>query len=229
MAFETETNAPATIHEEPAAEAFAQESAATQDALPDDIEATLQHKRKAALGVISAFAGASAVASTLPLPIKDAVMLSPLELAEINALADVYGIPKEGSARKILGAIAELGLLSVLARGSVRIVERGIRLKAASALKSALIASSIVAVMGASAAYAFEQVLRGELEADELSLAARLSKSGQLDRIMSRAQSLAHNVTGNVEGTMRTKLGDDVTEGLKASAKELFNTVVAQG
>ena len=87
MAFETETNAPATIHEEPAAEAFAQESAATQDALPDDIEATLQHKSKAALGVIAAFAGASAVASTLPLPIKDAVMLSPLELAEINGLA----------------------------------------------------------------------------------------------------------------------------------------------
>ena len=131
-------------------------------------QAKLNEKRAASLKAIGAFAGASAAVAALPLPIKDALMLVPIELTEINVLARIYDIPQDESIRSILDALVQLGAASVAARSVLRVFEAQPRLILSSSARSAAIAALIVASVGALSAGAFDQVYLGKLSFSEL-------------------------------------------------------------
>lgn len=178
--------------------AFSQDDAMDQEdfeGADEERVMTIARKRAMVHGVIAAFAAASATVATLPLPVKDAVMLSPIELAEVNALARVYDIPREESVRKIIDAIMQLGVVSMAARGAIGVVDKTVRLRAASTVKSAVIAAVIVAGIGASTAYAFEQIYLGKRSLDDLGLYRRFKKSERWQAAKSSAVSKLHEVT----------------------------------
>lgn len=195
------------------AEAYASDKAAI-DTEQDDREENPVHaavrRHVMSRSIIAAFAAASAVAATLPLPLKDAVMLSPIELAEVNALASVYGIPQEESVRKILDAVLELGVASMAARGAIGILDKAPRLTLGAKAKSAVIAATIVAGIGLIAAYAFEQVHLGKLSLSELDIAHRLRNSNAW-------LAFEQSVIDALHGVMQ----DDTIEGLRVAINEL--------
>ena len=162
---------------------------------PADPRQELAHLRVRTRRIIASFAAASAVAAAAPLPIKDAIMLSPLELVEVNALASVYGIPQEESVRKIFDGVVELGIVSVVARRAIGVLEARPRLPLVPRVKSALIAAVIVTLVGSLAAYTFEQVYLGKLSIDELGVVRKLRES-----------SLWQDIEGAVTSTLPVEL-----------------------
>ena len=140
------------------------------DGDPEDPMETLGHKRAMTRSVIAAFTAASAAAATLPLPYKGAILLSPIELAEVHALATVYDIPNGESVSKLLDALVQLGAVSLVAHGALDVLDKGIKLKIASTVKSAAIAGIIVAGVGIGTAYLFEQVYLGNRSASDLGI-----------------------------------------------------------
>jgi uncharacterized protein (DUF697 family) len=192
-----------------------EESGRSTDASKEAAEQTIGHKRTAARSVILAFAAASAAATVLPLPIKDAAMLSPIELAEVNALAQIYDIPQEESIRGIIDSIMQLGVVSVAARGALGLLERGPRLLAAKHVRSALIAATIVAGVGLSTTFVFEQVHDGTRSLDDLGIYRKVHQSEAWQKL-----------TAQVADALQGVLGDDVTEGLKVSFSEIAKMFV---
>ena len=148
------------------------------------------------------------------LPVKDAVMLSPIELAEVNALASVYDIPQDNSLRRLLDATMELGVVSMAARGAISIIDRSARKRVLSAAKSALIAATIVAGVGICSAYAFEQVYLGKVSLNELGIFNKIKNTGAWQK-----------VSGSVSGGLEKVMSEDALEGFKVSLSELFKTV----
>lgn len=181
---------------------------------PKDPAQELGHKRAITRNVIAMFAATSALAATLPLPIKDAVMLSPIELAEVHALARIYEIPQEESTRQILDAIIELGAISMAARGVFGVIGKGARLTLTAKVKSALIATAIVAGVGAASAYAFEQVYLGKISPDKLGIIRQIKSSDTWQETMVA-------LTGN----LKSIVSDDALESLRLTLSEMINTL----
>ena len=152
-------------------------------------QAKLNEKRAASLKAIGAFAGASAAVAALPLPIKDALMLVPIELTEINVLARIYDIPQDESIRSILDALVQLGAASVAARSVLRVFEAHPRLILSSSARSAAIAALIVASVGALTAGAFDQVYLGKLSFNELGAVRKLRESAFWQNLATQAES----------------------------------------
>ena len=180
----------------------------------EDPAQELSHKRAMIRSVIISFAAASGAVAALPLPLKDAVMLSPIELAEVNALANVYDIPQDNSLRKLLDATMELGVVSMAARGAISIIDRSARKRVLSAAKSALIAATIVAGVGICSAYAFEQVYLGKVSLNELGIFNKIKNTGAWQK-----------VSGSVSGGLEKVMSEEALEGFKVSLSELLKTV----
>ncbi len=162
---------------------------ATNETLPEglraagkDIEAfSLKRRRSVARSIVAASVAAGATVGAVPLPISDALILTPIETAEVNALATLYGIGKGSASKKLLSTILEVGTVSTAAKAAISALKAipGINL-AASAL-NAVIAGSIVAAMGEGTMHIFERIYLGEHTLDDTewvqrALESRLSK-----------------------------------------------------
>lgn len=178
---------------------------------------SLARRQAMARSVVAAFAAASAAATTIPLPFKDAVMLSPIELAEVSALARVFDIPQEESARRLVDAILELGVISMAARGAIGVVDKTIKIGVTSKIKSAVIAATIVAGIGACTTYLFEQVYLGHRSIDELGFYQR--RKWVEDWQEAQAQSPLAN-------SLREAIGEGTFDGIMVSITELLKTLV---
>lgn len=55
----------------------------------------------------------------VPVPFTDAVILSPIEVAEINALVQVYGIDKNEESKQFFNSIVEVGTVSTAAKAVI--------------------------------------------------------------------------------------------------------------
>lgn len=180
------------------------------DGDPKDPMETLGHKRAMTRSVIAAFTAASAAAATLPLPYKGAILLSPIELAEVHALATVYDIPNGESVSKLLDALVQLGAVSLVAHGALDVLDKGIKLKIASTAKSAAIAGIIVAGVGIGTAYLFEQVYLGNRSASGLGIGQKIRKTEAWQRV-------SKTVTDNLQKV----IDKDSVEGLKIFVREM--------
>lgn len=142
---------------------------ATNDLLPEGYKAAekdiarfkLNRKRVLAQSVVAAATTSGAVVGAVPIPFPDAAILGPVEIAQINALARIYGITKNEASRKFFDSIVQVGTVSLAAQGAISALKAipGVNLGAAAL--NAVIAGSIVAALGEGTILAFEQVSLG--------------------------------------------------------------------
>ena len=55
----------------------------------------------------------------VPISIADAVILKPIEITEINAIAKVYGIKNDQQTKKFFNSIIEVGTVSIAAKTAI--------------------------------------------------------------------------------------------------------------
>ena len=161
---------------------------ATHELLPEGVQAAqtdiaafkLKRKRALAHSIVSAATVGGAVVGAVPVPYPDAAILGPVEIGELNALAQIYGVNKDDKAKELLRSIVDVGTVSVAAKAAIDALKAIPGINIGASVLNALIAGSIVAAMGEGSIYVFEQIYLGKKEADDIdwvknTIEARLS------------------------------------------------------
>ena len=187
---------------------------ATNELMPEGLKAAakdistfkLKRKRAMAQSVIGVSTAAGATVGAVPIPIADALILSPLEIAEINGLARIYEIEDNEESRRFLGSIVEVGTASAAAKAAISALKAIPGINIAASVLNAIIASSIVAAIGEGSAYAFERVYLGEksmTDVDWINKFMESKLSGEfIDKVTSIIKDMAANGTGKSTGKM---------------------------
>ena len=133
-----------------------------QGGVHDLMQFKLTRKRVLAQGLIGASVAAGATVGAVPIPIADSLVLSPLELAELNGLARLYGIDKREDSKQFLDSIVQVGTAGVVAHSAISAIKAIPGINIAASVLNAIVAASIIAALGEGAVIAFEQVYTGQ-------------------------------------------------------------------
>ena len=171
----------------------------TNELLPEGIRAgahdlaafQLSRKRTLAHGIVAASTTAGTVIGAVPVPVADALILSPLEMAEISAIAQVYGINKNEKATTLFTSIVEMGTVSTAARASISSLKAIPGINLATSAMNAVIAGSIVAALGEGSIYIFEQIYLGNKTVDDLDWVSKIMESKFSAKFVEKATEVA--------------------------------------
>ena len=142
----------------------------TNELMPEGIKAgekdvstfILNRKRAFAHSVVGLSTAAAVTVGAVPVPFADALILTPIEIGEINALAKLYGINKGEDSKQFINSIIEAGTVGFAAKAAISALKAIPGINLAACVINAIIAGSIVAAIGEGSIYAFEKVYLGE-------------------------------------------------------------------
>lgn len=148
-----------------------------QAAKEDAAQFRLNRKRVLSQSTTAAATLSAVIVGAVPVPIPDATILGPVEIAAITAISKIYGIDKEHGAERFKETIAEVGTVSLAAKGVLSLTKAIPGLNLATSVANAVVAGSIVAALCGATIYACEQVYLGNKSADDADWLKRLVES----------------------------------------------------
>ena len=100
---------------------------ATNELMPEGIKAgahdvyefKLKRKKALAQSIVAVSTTAAVTVGAVPVPFADALLLAPIEIGQINALAQLYGINKGEDSKQFLNSIVEVGTVSTAAKTAI--------------------------------------------------------------------------------------------------------------
>ena len=158
---------------------------ATNELLPEGIQAAkndiaafkLKRKRAMAQSVVGVSTTSATIVGAIPIPISDAAILNPIEIAEVNALAKIYGINKNEETKNILNSIVEVGTVGTVAKAAISALKAIPGVNIAASVLNAIIAGSITAALGEGSIYVFEQIYLGKKTVDDIDWIKKIIES----------------------------------------------------
>ena len=179
----------------------------TNELMPEGIKAAekdiyqfkLSRKRALAQGIVSVSTTAGITVGAVPVPLADAFILSSIEVAEINALARVYGINKNEESKHFFNSIVEAGTVSAAARGAISALKGIPGVNLAAGLVNAVIAGSFVAAIGEGTIYAFEQVYLGKKTVKDIDWVTKAVESRLSTEFIDKVASAVRQITENTD------------------------------
>lgn len=158
---------------------------ATNELMPEGLQAgvndlanfKLNRKRQLAHGIVGAAAASGVVVGAVPISIADALILTPLEVAEVNAIAKVYGIKKDEESKQFFDSIIEVGTVSAAAKAVIAMLKNIPGINLGASVLNAFIAGSIVAALGEGTIYAFEQIYLGNKTFEDVDWVTKVLES----------------------------------------------------
>ncbi|PAU68243.1 GTP-binding DUF697 domain-containing protein [Bifidobacterium criceti] len=177
---------------------------ATMRAMPEGMQGgtrdlmqfKLARKRALAQGLIGVSVVAGATVGAVPIPIADSLVLSPLELAELNGLARLYEIDKHEDAKHFLDSIVQVGTASVVAHSAISAIKAIPGINIAASVLNAVVAASIIAALGEGAVVAFEQVYTGQRSVRDTSWVQHLMEEQFGDGFIGKVSGIAEATQG---------------------------------
>lgn len=197
---------------------------ATNDLLPEGVQAAkadiaafkLGRKRVLAHSVTAAATVSAAVVGAVPVPFPDAAILAPVEVAEINAIAKIYGIRKTDETAPFLDSLVKAGTVSLAAKAAINALKAipGVNLGAAAL--NAVIAGSFAAALGEGSVYIFEQVYLGKKTFRDVDWASEIIESKLGGQLAQRLQGALKKIP---ESSTPKEIAGIVLEQLFGSGK----------
>lgn len=179
----------------------------TNELMPEGLERAkkdlsdyiMLRRRALSQGVIAPSVVAGAVVGALPLPIADALVLGPVEAAEINAIARIYGIAGKKEFAALTDTIIDVGTVSVAAKGALGVLKAVPGVSVAAEVLNATVAASFVAALGEGCVYVFEQVCAGKMDVTDLEAIRRyfegiLQSQDFLNRVTQALKSMRNGM-----------------------------------
>jgi len=163
----------------------------------------LKRKKALAQSIVAVSTGAAVTVGTITIGFADALILSPIEVGQINALARLYGIDNSEESKRLIKSIVEVGTVSTAAKAVISAL-RGIPgIKIAPSMLDSIIAGAIVAAIGESSIYVFERVYTGEKSVEDIEwvkkiMEAKLSPQF-IDKVIKIVEKIAKG--GNAKDT----------------------------
>lgn len=154
----------------------------TNELMPEGIKASkddisqfiLDRKRVLSQGVVCLAATTGVVVGAVPITIPDAVILTPLEACEINAIATIYGIGKNDESKNFLNSIIDAGTVGLAAKAAISALKTIPGINLAASLINAVIAGCMVVALGETSIYAFEQIYLGNKSLSDIDWVKKL-------------------------------------------------------
>ncbi len=179
----------------------------TNDCLPDGIKAadrdinTYKLKRKNVLSqsLIGTATTAGVVVGAIPIPIPDGTILSPIEIAEVNALAGIYEIGKKENSKNLINSIIEVGTVGVAAKALISAIKAIPGLNIAGSVLNAIIAGSFVCTIGEASKYLFEQVYIGNKTVEDIDWAKKILESKLTNETLDKIKKVISQVSQNTD------------------------------
>ena len=183
--------------------------AATNDAMPEGVRAagediaafSLKRRRAVARSIVAASVAAGVTVGAVPIPISDALILTPIETGEVNALATLYGINKDSTSKKLLSTILEVGTVSTAAKAAISALKAVPGINVAASVLNAAIAGSIVAAMGEGTMRVFKRIYLGEKTLDDTEWVKRTLESRLSKELIAQGTKLLGKVGTGSAGT----------------------------
>lgn len=172
----------------------------------------LERRRAFAQTAVLSSTAAAATIGAVPMPFADALLLQPLEVAEINGIAAIYGIRKGEQAKLLKNTIVEVGTISTAARAAISALKAIPGVGLATSVINAVIASGIVAALGEGSIYVFEQIYLGNKDISDVDWVRKILES-----------QLAGSFVEKMKGVL-----ESVTDGqdMKETAKQIYDLFV---
>ena len=191
----------------------------TNDLMPEaiqlskqDVEAyILTRKRAFAQGVIATSVVAGVTATAIPVPIADGALLSAIELAEIKAVATIYGIKRDEKSKIFISTMVEVGTVSAVARSTISMLKTIPGINIAASIMNAIIGGSFVTLIGEAATYAFEQIYLGNKTLEDTDWVKKLMET-----------KLADDLTVKVETAIRSLPAKPTVKEISRAIGEAF-------
>ena len=178
---------------------------ATNQIMPEGIRAgkedvakyNLNRKRAMAHSIVGTATTAAVVVGAVPIPLADAAILTPIEIAEVNSIARVYGIHKSDKSKAFMNTIVEVGTISTVARAAISAIKGIPGINIAASVLNAVIAGSIAAALGEGSIYAFEQIYLGKKSLEDTEWVKKLMENKFSSDFLKRVNIALDGITSS--------------------------------
>ena len=123
------------------------------------------------------------------------MILGTVEIAEVNALAIIYGIQKNEDSKKFLNSIVEAGTVSLAAKTAITTLKAIPGVNIGATALNAIIAGCIIAALGEGSIYAFEQVYLGKKTVEDIDWVRKLIESQFTSQFIDKAMKIVQMMT----------------------------------
>lgn len=180
---------------------------ATNELMPEGIKAgeadiasfKLGRKRAMAHSVTGVSTTAAVMVGAVPIPFPDAMILTPIEIALVNSLAQIYEINKDEESKQFLNSILKVGTVSIVGRSAINALKAIPGINLGVSVLNAIIAGSIVAALGEGSIYAFEQVYLGKKSVEDIDWVKKLIETRFSSKFMDGIIKVAGEITTNTD------------------------------
>lgn len=155
----------------------------------------LNRKRFLAQTIAATSTTGAAVVGAVPIPFSDAVLLTPIEVGEVNAIARVYGIGKDEQSKQFLNSIVEVGTVGAAAKALISALKAIPGINLAASVINAVIAGVIVTALGEGSIYAFEQVYLGNKDISDIDWVKKIIESKLSLTLVEKAKPILSKLT----------------------------------
>lgn len=148
--------------------------------------------------VVVVSTAAAVIVGAVPLPLADAVILSSIELGEINAVAKIYNISQNEESKRFINSIVEVGTVSVAAKAAISALKAIPGVNLGASVINAIIAGSIVAAIGEGAIYAFEQIYLGNKTVNDIDWIKKVMEVRLDNEFIAKVTCILESMTENM-------------------------------
>ena len=179
----------------------------TNEILPEGIRAAehdiysykLKRKNVMAQSVIGTATTAGIIVGAVPIPFADAMILTPTEVVEVNALGVVYEIGKDEKSKRFINSIIEVGTVGAAAKASISAIKAIPGINIAASVLNAVIAGVFVATIGETSKYLFEQVYTGNRTLDDIDWAQKILASKLTNEALEKVTKILSSVSDKAD------------------------------
>lgn len=181
----------------------------TNELLPEGLKAgvndvykfKLKRKKAFSQSIVAVSTTAAVTVGAVTIPIADALILTPIEVGQINALARLYGINKDEQSKKLINSIVELGTIGVAVKTAISALKVIPGINIGGSILNAIIAGTIVATIGEGCIYVFEKIYTGEKSIEDIEWVKKVIESKLSSQFVGNVTVIAEQIvkSGNTK------------------------------
>lgn len=182
----------------------------------------LSRKRALAQGVVAVATSSGVIVGAVPIPIADAFVLSPIELAEVNSIAKIYDIENTEESKRFINSIVEVGTVSATAKAVISALKAIPGINLGAGIVNAIIAGSIIVALGEGSIYAFEQVYLGKKSVTDIDWVKKVMESKFSSQFQETVKTIADKMAENMD---KQKIKEIIVETFSNQINEKKNSL----
>ena len=161
----------------------------------DLAEFKLQRKRALAHSIVGVSTVSAVLVGASPSSVADSLILAPLEVGEINAIAKVYGLIGDKQYEKFKDSIVEVGSVTTAAKAIIANLKNIPGINIGANVLNAIVAGFIVAALGEGTIYAMEQVYLGEKTFEDVEWVKKVLESKLSQEYIEKVMTIINKIS----------------------------------